>query len=191
MTEPGSGSESMDEGGGLPLSELVTRSPVALLIVGADRRLALATPSARAVLGLSEQDVGRPFSELAIARAIDALGARAAAAFEGRVMMALGELSWREPAGSSTRLAVDVVPLAGEPGSLDGVIIILTDAKRAHRLQVEVERAHHELRTAYAELRSTTEELTATVEELKTTNEELRETVRGLEVTAGEGTDHA
>ncbi|MFW5473828.1 CheR family methyltransferase [Knoellia sp. CPCC 206450] len=169
-------------------SELIMSSPVAQIAVGPDRQLALVNHRAGAMLGLSERDLGRPFSDLDIAYTVSELGPGMAAALEGRDTVTLREVPWRERTGTTTYLDIEMVPLAEGRGSVLGLAITFTDVTRFHELQVEVETANRQLETAYEELQSTNEELEttneelqSTVEELETTNEELQSTNEELE----------
>jgi len=168
--------------------ELIMTSPVAQLVVGRDRQLALINYRAGAMLGLSERDLGRSFSDLDIAYTIAELGPRMAAALEGRDTVALREVPWRRPPAPPAYLDIQLVPLLDGRGAVLGLSITLTDVTRFHDLQVEVETANRQLETAYEELQSTNEELEttneelqSTVEELETTNEELQSTNEELE----------
>lgn len=186
MTEPGVvEGEGADHPGHrlLPeVLEVLMSSTHALVVVGADRRVVLANLSARAMLGLSELDLGRRFTDLGIARTVPELVSRVADALEGRVRGAMRAVPWS--AGSATtHLDIEVVPVVGGSGRIEGTAVTLTDATRWVELRREVEGARRELRAAYAELQSTTEELTATVEELKATNEELTATIGELDAT--------
>jgi two-component system CheB/CheR fusion protein len=167
---------------------LVMSSPVAQLVVGPDRQLALVNYRAGSMLGLSERDLGRSFSDLDISYTIAELGPRMAAALEGKDTVTLREVPWRRPGGTPTYLDVEMVPLFEGQGGVLGLSITLTDVTRFHELQVEVETANRQLESAYEELQSTNEELEttneelqSTVEELETTNEELQSTNEELE----------
>jgi two-component system CheB/CheR fusion protein len=169
-------------------NELIMNSPVAQLVVGPDRQVALVNNRAASMLGLSDRDVGRPFSDLDISYTIAELGPRLAAALEGKETVALREVPWRHRGGAPTYLDVQMVPLLEGRGNVLGMSITFTDVTRFHELQVEVETANRQLETAYEELQSTNEELEttneelqSTVEELETTNEELQSTNEELE----------
>lgn len=175
------GREPMTSRDGRLRHELIMTSPVAQLVVGPDRQLALVNYRAGAMLGLSERDIGRPFSDLDISYTIAELGPRMAAALEVRDTVALREVPWRHTGAAPTYLDVQMVPLLDSAGGALGLSITLTDVTRYHDLQVEVEAANRQLETAYEELQSTNEELQSTVEELETTNKELQSTNEELE----------
>ena len=153
--------------------ELIMTSPVAQLVVAPDRQLAIVNYQAGAMLGLSERDIGRPFSDLDISYTIAELGPRMAAALEAKETVSLREVRWQQRGGTARYVDVQLVPLLDGRGHLLGLSITITDVTRLHELQVEVETANRQLETAYEELQSTVEELETTNEELQSTNEEL------------------
>ncbi len=168
--------------------ELIMASPVAQLVVGPDRQLALVNYRAGAMLGLSERDVGRPFSDLDISYTIAELGPRMADALTGKVPVVLRQVRWQQRGGPPAYVDVQLVPLFDGRDNLLGLSITVTDVTQLHKLQSEVDAANSQLETAYEELQSTNEELEttneelqSTVEELETTNEELQSTNEELE----------
>lgn len=168
--------------------EVLMTSPVAQLVVGPDRRLAMVNYRATAMLGLSERDVGRPFSDLDISYTITELGARMADALEHKNRAALRDVRRQRQDGAPTYMDVQLVPLLDGRGNALGLSITFTDVTSLHELQSEVEAANRQLETAYEELQSTNEELEttneelqSTAEELETTNEELQSTNEELE----------
>ena len=184
--EPGTGAD------GRLRHALIMTSPVAQLVVGPDGQLALLNRRAGAMLGLSESDVGRWFSDLEIAYTIDELGPRMAAALAGRDIVVMRHVPWRCPSQEPGLLDVQLLPLLDEGGDALGLSITLTDVTRVHDLEAEVDRSTRKLETANEELWSTNEELEttneelqSTVEELETTNEELQSTNEELESMTG------
>lgn len=182
------GRDSAPPHDGRLLQELIMTSPVAQLVVSPDRQLVLVNFRAGAMLGLSERDIGRPFSDLDISYTIAELGPRMVAALEGKDTVALREVRWQPRGGTPTFLDVQMVPLVDGRDQVLGLSITVTDVTRLHSLQAEVETANRQLETAYEELQSTNEELEttneelqSTVEELETTNEELQSTNEELE----------
>ena len=168
--------------------ELIMTSPVAQLVVGPDRQLAMVNYRAGAMLGLSERDLGRPFSDLDISYTIAELGPRMAAALEGTDTVALREVRWQQRGGAPAYVDVQMVPLLDGRNNVLGLSLTISDVTRLHELHAEVEAANSQLETAYEELQSTNEELEttneelqSTVEELETTNEELQSTNEELE----------
>ena len=170
-------------------SELVLTNPLAQIAVDADGRLAMVNQRANTMLGLSDQDLGRPFQDLEILYRPLELRVQLAGVIETRAPAWLREVEWLR-GGSPEPLYVDVqiVPLVDHTGAVLGASISFTDVTRARQLRVEVEIANRQLETAYEELQSTNEELEttneelqSTVEELETTNEELQSTNEELE----------
>ena len=153
--------------------ELIMSSPVAQLVVGPERQLAVINYRAGALLGLSERDIGRPFSDLDIAYTIAELVPRMAAALEARDTVALRDVRWQPRGGTATYLDIQMVPLLDGRDAVLGMSITFTDTTRLHELQTEIETTNRQLETAYEELQSTNEELETTNEELQSTNEEL------------------
>lgn len=169
-------------------NELIMTSPVAQLVVGPDRRLVLVNYRAGAMLGLSERDVGRSFSDLDIAYAISDLGLRMASALDAKETVALREVRSERRGGTPMYVDVQMVPLLDGRDNVLGLSLTITDVTRLYDLKLEIETANSQLETAYEELQSTNEELEttneelqSTVEELETTNEELQSTNEELE----------
>ncbi len=168
--------------------ELVLTNPVAQFAVGVDGRLLMVNHRAGAMLGISQRDVGRPFSELEVSYRPLELRSHLAGVAERKQAVSLREVEWRKSAGQPTYLDVELVPLLDGTGQLLGTSVTLTDVTRFRELQREIETANRQLETAYEELQSTNEELEttneelqSTVEELETTNEELQSTNEELE----------
>ncbi|GAA3623851.1 CheR family methyltransferase [Microlunatus ginsengisoli] len=168
--------------------ELVLTNPVAQFAVGVDGRLLMVNHRAGAMLGISQRDVGRPFSELEVSYRPLELRSHLAGVAERKQAVSLREVEWRKSAGQPTYLDVELVPLVDGTGQLLGTSVTLTDVTRFRELQREIETANRQLETAYEELQSTNEELEttneelqSTVEELETTNEELQSTNEELE----------
>ncbi len=169
-------------------SELVMTNPVAQIAVGTDGRLVMVNQRARAMLGLSDRDVGRPFSDLEISYRPVELRSQLTAVIENKNVVSLHEVEWRRTNIEPTYLDVQLVPLVVAAGSVEGISITFTDVTRFRELQQQVETTNRQLETAYEELQSTNEELEttneelqSTVEELETTNEELQSTNEELE----------
>ena len=169
-------------------NELIMSNPVAQIAIGADDRLLMVNQRAGSMLGLSDRDVGRPFSELELSYRPLELRSQLAAVMESRNVTTLREVEWRRSGHETVYLDVQLVPLVDGTGRALGVSVTFSDVTRHHELQVEVESANRQLETAYEELQSTNEELEttneelqSTVEELETTNEELQSTNEELE----------
>jgi two-component system CheB/CheR fusion protein len=168
--------------------ELILTNPVAQFAVGSDGRLAMVNHRASRMLGLSQRDVGRPFSDLEVSYRPLELRSHLSTVTEQKEIMSLREIEWRKSPGEPSYLDVELVPLLDGSGQILGISVTLTDVTRFRQLQLEVEAANRQLETAYEELQSTNEELEttneelqSTVEELETTNEELQSTNEELE----------
>ena len=168
--------------------ELIMSSPVAQIAVGADDRLLMVNQRASSMLGLTDRDIGRPFSELELSYRPLELRSQLAAVMDSRSVTTLREVEWRRTGNETVYIDVQLVPLIDGTGRALGVSVTFSDVTRHHELQVEVESTNRQLETAYEELQSTNEELEttneelqSTVEELETTNEELQSTNEELE----------
>jgi two-component system CheB/CheR fusion protein len=148
--------------------------------------LSLVNESAVRRLGVSRQDIGRPFFELPVSYSPLELGRPVAAAQSGAAPVELGEVT----VGSGADEAwydVQVAALTAGDGVL-GVQITFVDVTRYRHLAQDLDAANRALETAYEELQSSNEELETTneelqsaIEELETTNEELQSTNEELE----------
>jgi two-component system CheB/CheR fusion protein len=149
--------------------------PVAYLAVDQDGILALANLQARALFGLTQRDLGRPFKDLDVSFRPIELRSRIEQAASERHAVTLREVEW--PSGPDVRYVdVQVTPLVAHTGESVGVGITFTDVTRYRRLQEALQESRREIETAYEELQSTVEELETTNEELQSTNEELETT---------------
>jgi two-component system CheB/CheR fusion protein len=164
-------------------------TPTAQLLVDAAGTLVMANERARALFGISTNDIGRPLQDLKISyRPVELRSAIDQVHVERRPVV-LRDIEWPSLAGDVHWLDVHVVPL-GEPRdpTVLGAGVTFNDVSAAKRLQRDLEHANQELETAYEELQSTNEELEttneelqSTVEELETTNEELQSTNEELQ----------
>jgi two-component system CheB/CheR fusion protein len=157
-------------------------APVAQLAVDADGTLVLANARARATLGLSIGDVGRPLKDLEISYRPVELQANIDVAHAERRNIALTNVSLAVPGGEVRELEVHVTPLHSGERTL-GTTVTFTDVTAQRRVQSELEGSKRELENAYEELQSTVEELETTNEELQSTNEELETTNEELQST--------
>ena len=169
-------------------NEIILTNPIAQIAVGADGRLAMVNHRANGMLGLSDQDLGRPFQDLEVSYRPLELRAHLAVVAESRMPLLLREVEWRRGSRDPAYLDVHLVPITDYVGQLLGTAISFTDVTPSRQLRAEVEAANRQLETAYEELQSTNEELEttneelqSTVEELETTNEELQSTNEELE----------
>ncbi|WP_024804960.1 CheR family methyltransferase [Nocardia sp. BMG51109] len=173
------------------LSELALEStPVAMVGVDIDGKVAVANSQMRNMFGLTQHDVGRPLSELEISyRPVELRSLIEQAVAEHRVIR-VNSVERRVGPDDIQFFDVHVQPLWSGDGPHVGVIVSFVDTTVSTRLSVEVKNKREELETAYEELQSTNEELETTneelqssIEELETTNEELQSTNEELETT--------
>jgi len=181
--DPGNGHE-------LRLREVAFEAiTTAQLVVDVAGTLVLANERARALFGMSLQDVGRPLQDLKISYRPVELRSSIDQAYADRRPVVLRDIESPALSGELRWLDVHVVPLV-DPTSFEtlGASVAFNDVSTAKRLQRDLEEANQKLETAYEELQSTNEELEttneelqSTVEELETTNEELQSTNEELE----------
>ena len=173
-------------------------SPEAQVVVDAHGRLALANERARLLFGLSNDDIGVPFSDLELSYAPADLRTPLNRVLKERQTVKLGGVALHrderrrregEEEDDARYFDVRVVPLInGGGGTFLGASIIFQNVTVHKRLQHELEAANGALEAAFEELQSsneeletTNEELQSTIEELETTNEELQSTNEELE----------
>jgi two-component system CheB/CheR fusion protein len=158
-------------------------SPVAQIVVDAAGSLVDANLSARALLAIGDEDLGRPFHDLPVSyRPVDLRGAIDKAYLEGAPVN-VGRVDWPSRDGADSVVEVEVSPVSGPGDARLGATIIFTDVTALSRVQTDYQRSRNELETAYEELQSTVEELETTNEELQSTNEELETTNEELQST--------
>lgn len=151
---------------------IVESALIAQVSLDASGVLAAANGRARALFGVQDHDLGRPFHELELSyrpielRArIDRAGTELGSNVEQAVL-------WTDSDGQKLHFDVEVIPIL-ENGERLGTSITFTDVTRPYEMTSELEGARQELEEAYGQLQSTVEELQSTNEELETTNEEL------------------
>jgi two-component system CheB/CheR fusion protein len=156
---------------------------VGQLVVDLEGYLVAANHEARALFGLSPEDLGRALQDLDLDyyKPLRELRAQIERAYAGRSPSAPTEIEWPTAAGEARFIAVQVVPVMTESGSPLGVSLTLADVTRYHGVQAELERSKRELETAYEALQSSNEELETTNEELQSSNEELETTNEELQ----------
>jgi two-component system CheB/CheR fusion protein len=161
--------------------------PVAQLVVSPEGKLVLANAPARALFGLSPQDVGRPLQDLTLSYRPLELRGRVEQVLAERRPLRVERVDHAAPGGELRSFQVQLAPLA-DGDTLLGVSITFADVTAAARLEAELRDTHQELETAFEEMQSTNEELEttneelqSTIEELETTNEELQSTNEELE----------
>ncbi len=163
-------------------------SPVAQVVLDPDGRVVIINERSRSLLGLHENDIGRPFRDLQLSyRPVELRSVLERAEVEQRTV-SVKDIEWRGHTGEVRWLDLTVTPVLVGDDPIHGMLVTFTDMTGFLRLQRELEQSHMELETAYEELQSTNEELEttneelqSTVEELETTNEELQSSNEELE----------
>ena len=158
-------------------------APQAQVIVSRTGRLTFVNLAARALFQISREDIGRPFSELLLARRPVELEPAIAQALRERSRVPLGELAFTPDRGDARRLEVIVTPLLSADNVGIAVSVTFADVTRYAALQSELEGNRRDLELAYEELQSTIDELETTNEELQSANEELQTTNEELQST--------
>ena len=156
---------------------------VGQLVVDLEGFLVAANHEARALFGLSPEDLGRTLQDLELDyyKPLRELRSQIERAYSGRGPSAPTEIEWPTAAGEARFMDVQVVPVMAEGGHPLGVSLTFADVTRYQGAQVELERSKRELETAYEELQSANEELETTNEELQSSNEELETTNEELQ----------
>ncbi|MDO9021237.1 MAG: CheR family methyltransferase [Deltaproteobacteria bacterium] len=162
--------------------------PMASMVVDLSGRLALMNRRAASLLGLHQQDLGRPFHDLEISyRPVD-LRTLIDQARSTRRVSSVKAIERVLPDGERTSLDLEVSPLFSPSGMVVGTQITFADSTQVHLLHDELKKlgaelaaSHEELQSTGEELETINEELQSTVEELETTNEELQSTNEELE----------
>ena len=153
------------------------------LVVDIDGFLVAANHEARALFGLSPEDLGRTLQDLDLDyyKPLRELRSQIERAYAGRGPTAATEVEWPTAAGEVRFIDVQVVPVLVDSGSPLGVSLTFADVTRYHGAHTQLERSKRELETAYEELQSANEELETTNEEFQSTNEELETTNEELQ----------
>jgi two-component system, chemotaxis family, CheB/CheR fusion protein len=162
-------------------------SPLAQVVVTADGLIAVCNRQAEELFGVSDRDVGRPFSDVTLSYRPAELRHYIDRAQVERRIIRVAAIEYMR--GDETLyIDVQITPLTDAGAGLIGVILSFRDVTEPRRLREELQLANRQLETAYEELQSTNEELEttneelqSTVEELETTNEELQSTNEELE----------
>jgi len=162
-------------------------SPLAQVVVTADGLIALCNRQAEELFEVSDRDVGRPFSDVALSYRPAELRHHIDRAHVERRIIQVPAIEYLR--GDETLyIDMQITPLTDTEAGLIGVILSFRDVTESCRLRQELQLANRQLETAYEELQSTNEELEttneelqSTVEELETTNEELQSTNEELE----------
>jgi two-component system, chemotaxis family, CheB/CheR fusion protein len=163
-------------------------APYPHLVVDLQGNVVLANDQARAVFGLTPDDIGRPFRDLTISYRPLELRGPLEQAFTGQKMVRVPNVERPAPDPTAQQFEVEIVPLVEDGHTVVGASLTFRDVSEIVRLHGELHHSKEELETAYEELQSTNEELEttneelqSTVEELETTNEELQSTNEELE----------
>ena len=162
-------------------------APAAQVVLDSTGRVVLLNARAERDLGLTQQDVGRLFSQLELSqRPLELRGSVAAVQASGQAGQ-ISDVAWTPPGAAPGRWDIRIAPLTVD-GEAQGVHLVFEDVSDRHELQLRLGHLDGELTTAYEELQSSSEELETTneelqsaVEELETTNEELQSTNEELE----------
>lgn len=160
--------------------------PFAQFVIDLDGQLVGANAMARAQFSVHSNDLGRPFTELAVAglpldleSVIET--AHATGVSQSRVgverLLANDQIQY---------LDIVVVPLIDESGAPSGSSVVFVDTSEVVRLRLERDLAVEELQAVTEELRASTQELQSTNEELETSNEEFQSMNEELETTNDE-----
>ena len=172
------------------LDAIVDNSAAAYLAIDNDDQLIFASAGARRMLEVGENDLGRPFRDLAVSYRPVELRSQIDEVRRQLRPQRIEHQEYHRPPSDPIRLTIEVSPLLSRDGKSFAVLLTFTDTTRVHNLQEELEAAQaslettiEELQSANEELETTNEELQSTNEELETTNEELQSTNEELETT--------
>jgi two-component system CheB/CheR fusion protein len=147
--------------------------PVAQLVTDGSVVITMINERARALFGLTANDVGRPLHDLSVSYRPADLRTAIEEATAGKRTVVRKGVPWEGPTGGPRFLDITVLPLFEMDGSLLGIKIAFVDVTPFKELQDELQQSKQALETAYEELQSSNEELETTNEELQSTNEEL------------------
>ena len=145
--------------------------------------LILANQQARAMFGLTIEDLGRPLQDLELSYRPLELRSLIDRVYEERRTQSVRGVEWPTLSGDERIIDVQISPLLSEDDQIPGTILTFVDVSSQSTLQSELEYSKRELETAYEELQTTVEELETTNEELQSTNEELETTNEELQST--------
>lgn len=133
-----------------------------LVVIDEAGAVALANPPARALLGVGEADIGRPFQDLPISYRPIELRGPIDEVVRNRRGMRLDDQEYRLNQNEVLRLTIDLRPLHRADGSVHAVLLSFQDQTRLHTLQRELEAAQEKLEHSIEELQSANEELETT-----------------------------
>jgi two-component system CheB/CheR fusion protein len=157
--------------------------PAAQIVVDGGGVVTVINERARALFGLTADDLGRPLRDLSVSYRPADLRSAIEDATAGRQPVVRKHVGWTAPSGEFWFLDITVLPLFELDGNLLGVKIAFADVTQFKELEEELQRSKQALETAYEELQSSNEELETTNEELQSSNEELETTNEELQST--------
>jgi two-component system CheB/CheR fusion protein len=157
--------------------------PLAQIVVDPGGVVTMINERARALFGLTPDDLGRPLRDLSVSYRPADLRSALEDATTGRRPVVRKDVAWPGASGEPRLLDVTALPLLDLDGSVLGVKIAFDDVTSYKRLQEELHQSKQALETAYEELQSSNEELETTNEELQSSNEELETTNEELQST--------
>jgi two-component system, chemotaxis family, CheB/CheR fusion protein len=162
--------------------------PTAQIVLDSTRTIVFSNERARALFGLTANDIGRPLQDLEVSYRPAELRSLIEQAVADRRAVNARDVEWTLPSGEHVYFNIQVIPVLDTMLEMLGTKVLFRDVTRYHRLEEDLKTSHQELETANEELQSTNEELEttneelqSTVEELETTNEELQSTNEELE----------
>jgi two-component system CheB/CheR fusion protein len=165
-------------------------TPVAQLVVDIEGRLVTANTKARAMFGITGDDLDRNVADLDVAHRPVELRDHIERAYSESQPVVLRDVTRTLAGGREQFLEVTIAPLR-DPAGIDlGASVTFTDVTEIGHVRVELEQlardlddANRKLTVANEELEASNEELQSTNEELETTNEELQSSNEELETT--------
>jgi two-component system CheB/CheR fusion protein len=157
-----------------PLAALAMAStPVAQLVVDVDGRLSSANTKARALFGITRDNLGQRFRDLEVSYRPVELRPLIERAFAESAPVLLHDVPRSRGGGLAQYLEGAVAPWRDAAGVDLGASITFTDVTELGRARRDLDRSTRELRVAVEQLQSANEELETTNEELQSANEEL------------------
>ena len=156
--------------------------PLPQVLIDAAGVVTFTNERARALFGLSGEEIGRPIQDLELSYRPVELRSLIERATSDKRPAAAERVEWMR-GNESAFIDVHVVPLLSDGGEALGTGITFSDMTGYHDLEERLRRSQREVETAYEELQSTVEELETTNEELQSTNEELETTNEELQST--------
>lgn len=138
--------------------------------------LEMINEQARALFGLTAEDVGRPLQDLEVSYRPADLRSLIDRAYAEKRSTGLRDVSWlAPPTGTLLTLEVTALPLLDAEQSPLGATITFADVTPQKQAQKDLQTTIRELETAYEELQSTNEELQTINGEVRQRGEELSE----------------